>query len=126
MALYLKAEDVPWSEPTKTLVNTKGQLINCALVYGEKSNLFIGRRAPGFHSKPHKHESEQLNYCVEGGLWMYVDGVAYHLEKGDFLRIPAWSMHWAWNRLDSGNVLIEVHTPLTNPPHPPFSLVPFA
>jgi len=123
MSLLIKAKDVNWHRPEVTVVDgSAGPRIDVAFTYGEKSNLMIGRRGPGYHSVPHKHESEQLNYCMEGSLWMYVDGIAYLLEPGDFLRIPAWSMHWAWNRSGQSNLLMEVHTPVVNLSHVPFAV----
>ena len=58
-------------------------------VYGNEANMMVATRSPGYHSKPHKHIPEQLNYVVEGELWIFIVDKAYHLKKGDFLRIGA-------------------------------------
>jgi len=115
MGLLLKANEVPWSDPVNHHVYSgEDWKIEVAMVYGEKSNLMVGRRGPGYHSKPHRHESEQLNYCISGQIHIYIDDDVYVLEPGGFLRVPAWATHWAWNRGDEDNVLVESHTPTTS------------
>jgi quercetin dioxygenase-like cupin family protein len=112
MPLLVKAADLPWGGPNKHKVFTDKMNIELAMVYGEKSNLMIGRRAPGYHSQPHRHFSEQLNYCVSGEIWFYIDDRGFKMEQGDFCRVPSWAPHWVWNQSEEENVLIEVHTPV--------------
>lgn len=80
-------------------------------VYGNASSLMVATRPPGYHSRPHVHDSEQLNLLQSGRLWVMIEETAVLLKAGDFLRIPANARHWSWNRFDEPCVLVEVHTP---------------
>jgi mannose-6-phosphate isomerase-like protein (cupin superfamily) len=80
-------------------------------VYGNASSLMVATRPPGYHSRPHFHDCEQLNLLQEGELWVFIEDRAVHLRAGDFLRIPEGKLHWSWNKGDKPCVLIEVHPP---------------
>ena len=56
--------------------------------YGNECSLMIATRRPGYHTKPHQHESEQINYVLEGEIWFFVKDKGYLCKKGDFHRIP--------------------------------------
>ena len=84
-------------------------------VYGSEANMMVATRSPGYHSKPHKHLPEQLNYVVEGELWIFIVDKAYHLKKGDFLRIPGNLLHWAWNRGSVPCTMVQAHAPVLAP-----------
>ena len=71
----------------------------------------IASRAPGYHTTPHVHVSEQINYVQEGEIWFFVEDQGFHCKKGDFQRIPANKIHWAWNRSDKDTVVVEAHAP---------------
>jgi uncharacterized cupin superfamily protein len=71
----------------------------------------IAERAPGYHTKPHAHESEQINYVLDGEIWFFVEDRGYHCKKGDFQRIPANKTHWAWNRSSQTATVAEAHAP---------------
>jgi len=79
--------------------------------YGNECSLMIAARAPGYHTTPHVHESEQINYVLEGEIWFFVEDKGYHCRKGDFQRIPANKIHWAWNRSAGDAVVAEAHAP---------------
>ena len=81
------------------------------LVHGTETSIMFADRGPGYHTKPHYHDAEQINYVVSGEMWFFVDGFGYHCTKGDIMRIPRNKIHWAWNRADEHCVLIESHTP---------------
>ena len=81
------------------------------MVYGQQASLMQSTRPAGYHSRPHTHECEQINLCLEGEIYVYIKDRAYKLEKGDFFRIPANEPHWAWNRSDKPCVQIQVHAP---------------
>ena len=81
------------------------------IVHGQNSSLMLAERPPGYHSRPHTHDCEQLNVLHEGELHIYTEEAAYHLRAGDALRIPPNLIHWSWNRSDAPCLLIEVHTP---------------
>ena len=79
--------------------------------YGNECSLMIATRAPGYHTKPHQHESEQINYVMDGEIWFFVKDKGFHCKKGDFQRIPANTIHWAWNRSDKDATVAEAHAP---------------
>lgn len=81
------------------------------IIYGMNSSLMIAERPPGYHSRPHRHDCEQLNILERGELYIYTTEAAYLLRPGDTLRIKPNLIHWSWNRADVDCVLIEVHTP---------------
>ena len=41
----------------------------------------------------------------------FVEDQGYLCKKGDFHRIPANKVHWAWNRSESDTVVVESHSP---------------
>jgi quercetin dioxygenase-like cupin family protein len=80
-------------------------------VLGQNCSLTVASRSPGYHSEPHAHDCEQLNYVARGEIWVFIEHEAFHLAPGDFLRVPPGAVHWAWNRSQSDCELIELHTP---------------
>lgn len=80
-------------------------------VFGNSSSLMLATRPAGYHSRPHTHDCEQLNWLRDGELWVFVEDRAFHLRAGDFLRVPAGRIHWSWNRTGRPCTLLEVHTP---------------
>ena len=100
MPLHVKSSDVKEikginrakPEPDRMVVR-KG--------YGNECSLMIATRKPGYHTKPHQHESEQINYVLDGEIWFFVKDKGFHCKKGDFHRIPANTIHWACNRSDA-------------------------
>jgi mannose-6-phosphate isomerase-like protein (cupin superfamily) len=107
MALFHKADEVEAGtmDMGVTSFTTK-------MVYGQYASLMIAERPPGYHSKPHIHDCEQLNYMQKGSLHIYfADGRLFCVKEGDFLRIPPNVVHWSWNKGTVPCVLIEVHTP---------------
>jgi gentisate 1,2-dioxygenase len=71
----------------------------------------IATRAPGYHTTPYIHESEQINFVQEGEIWFFVEDKGFQCRKGDFQRIPGNKVHWAWNRSESDVIVIEAHAP---------------
>ena len=53
------------------------------------------RDAPGEIYEPHKHDADQTLYLVEGRLELEADGRFHHLEPGDKLELPAFTVHSA-------------------------------
>ena len=53
------------------------------------------RDAPGESYQPHKHDVDQALYVVEGTLELEADGTLHHLEPGDKLELPAFTVHSA-------------------------------
>jgi len=81
------------------------------MVHGSDTSIMFADRGPGYHTKPHFHDAEQMNYVVSGEIWFFVDGYGYRATKGDIMRIPRNKIHWAWNRGNEHCVLFESHTP---------------
>lgn len=80
-------------------------------VYGTETSLLFADRDPGYHTNPHRHDCEQMNYIVSGEIWFFVEDKAYRCHAGDILRIPRNSLHWAWVRGRESCSVIETHSP---------------
>jgi mannose-6-phosphate isomerase-like protein (cupin superfamily) len=85
--------------------------VTTQMAYGNDSSIMIATRPPGFHSKPHHHDSEQLNYVADGEMWIFIGEEGFPLKKGDFFRIPRNAVHWSWNRSDKPCTFFESHAP---------------
>lgn len=110
--LYARGDEIPELEQA---MQVKGGALSTKFVYGCELNLMVGMRAGGYHSRPHFHDSEQMNYVADGEIWAFVEDQGYPLRPGDFLRIPRMAIHWAWNRTDLPCVLYETHCPPFDP-----------
>jgi mannose-6-phosphate isomerase-like protein (cupin superfamily) len=108
MGLFVEAKDVPTG---KVSMKVEGGQLSTQQAVGKECSLMVARRSAGYHSKPHTHGCEQLNYVVRGTISIFVENEVYHLNTGDYLRIPADAVHWAWNRSDEECELIECHAP---------------
>lgn len=109
MALLARADEVPDATVAMKTFGDGG--LSTKQVFGTSVSLMLARRTAGYHSKPHIHNCEQLNYLLEGEMWIFVEDDAFRLRQGDFLRVPTLKVHWAWNRSDEDCVLIEAHSP---------------
>lgn len=110
MALYVDSDRVP----ERRVVRSEEQGVGAMVVrkaYGNEASLMIAARLPGYHTRPHLHESEQINYVLEGEIWFFVEDKGFLCQKGDFQRIPANKIHWAWNRSDADALVAEAHAP---------------
>src|ERR1044071_6395966 len=110
MSLHAKNSEVPQAQRVQTGEAGTGSMV-VKKGYGNECSLMIAVRAPGYHTKPHAHESEQINYVLEGEIWFFVEDRGFHCRQGDFQRIPANKTHWAWNRSEKDAVVIEAHAP---------------
>jgi mannose-6-phosphate isomerase-like protein (cupin superfamily) len=106
MSIYASGDSVP--EESADMGNTS---FTTKAVYGNSSSMMIATRPAGYHSRPHRHDCEQLNWLQAGELWVFIADRAWHLKAGDFLRIPAGALHWSWNKTGAPCTLVEVHTP---------------
>lgn len=106
MGLFVAADEVPIHS-----VDMQGSVFQTRFVYGTQGSLMIATRPGGYHSRPHRHDCEQLNYLQDGVLWVFVEQGAYELGPGDFLRVPPSAVHWSWNKSESPSTLIQVHCP---------------
>lgn len=112
MALLARADEVPESRVAmRTQAGSASGALFTKQVFGLSSSMMIARRSAGYHSQPHVHDCEQLNYIADGSITIFVGADAYDLGTGDFLRVPANEVHYAWNRGDVDCLLFEVHTP---------------
>ena len=110
MPLHVKSADVPQRRRVQSGDSGEGSMV-VRKAHGNECSLMIAVRAPGYHTKPHAHESEQINYVMEGEIWFFVEDKGFQCKKGDFQRIPANKIHWAWNRSDQDAVVAEAHAP---------------
>ena len=110
MALRVKADDVPVKKVVLSAEQGQGSMV-VRQAYGNESSLMVATRPPGYHTKPHMHVSEQINHVLEGEIWFFVEEHGYLCKKGDFQRIPANKVHWAWNRSSADAVVVESHSP---------------
>jgi quercetin dioxygenase-like cupin family protein len=106
--LYASADQV--REQVVSMRVSGGEL-RTRQVLGQNCSLTVASRSPGYHSEPHAHDCEQLNYVQRGEIWVFIGQTAFHLAAGDFLRVPPGAVHWAWNRSQFACELIEMHTP---------------
>jgi len=100
--------------PETILVPTKflsGGSVGAQIAYGREASLMVATRQPQYHSKPHSHDSEQLNYVLDGELYVFIDGDGFLAKKGDVFRIPRNAVHWSWVQGTEPCVLLETHTP---------------
>ena len=88
-----------------------GGSIGAQIAYGRESSIMVATRQPQYHSKPHLHDSEQLNYVLEGELYVFVGKGGFLARKGDVFRIPRNVVHWSWVQGTTPCVLLETHTP---------------
>lgn len=112
MGLFVSEKDLTTGGP---LIDLHGGSMKTLFVYGNEANMMVATRSAGYHSVPHRHEPEQLNYVIEGELWVFIEDEAWHLKKGDFLRIPGNKLHWAWNRGDVPCTMVQCHAPVLDP-----------
>lgn len=88
-----------------------GGSVGARIAYGRETSIMVATRQPQYHSKPHSHDSEQLNYVLEGELYVFVDGDGFLAKKGDVFRIPRNATHWSWVQGTTPCILLETHTP---------------
>jgi mannose-6-phosphate isomerase-like protein (cupin superfamily) len=88
-----------------------GGSIGAQIAYGRESSLMIATRQPQYHSKPHRHDAEQLNYVLQGELYVFVEDDGFLAREGDIFRIPRNAVHWSWVQGNKSCILLETHTP---------------
>ncbi|WP_236790840.1 cupin domain-containing protein [Amycolatopsis sp. GM8] len=81
------------------------------MAVGNECALYVIRRDPGYHTRPHAHDYEQISYIVEGEMWTFVGEQPYHLKAGDFHRVPRNAIHWSWNRGSVPCLTMEAASP---------------
>lgn len=97
--------------PRRQVTLEAGTTFDTTFVSGRFANMMVAHRPPGYHSRPHAHDAEQLNYVAEGEVWFFVNDRGWHLRQGDYFRVPRGAVHWMWNRSDRPLVLVQAHAP---------------
>jgi quercetin dioxygenase-like cupin family protein len=110
MSLHVKAQDVPLRKRVHTGERGQGSMV-VRKVYGNACDLMVAVRAPGYKTRPHFHESDQINHILEGEIWYFIEDDGFLCRKGDFIRIPGNKIQWEWNRSDADAVVVETHSP---------------
>jgi mannose-6-phosphate isomerase-like protein (cupin superfamily) len=85
--------------------------IGAKIVYGMDASMIVATRQPGYHSKPHMHDAEQLNYVLAGELYVFIDDGGFLVKEGDLFRVPRNAVHWSWVQGTKPCVLLEMHAP---------------
>jgi quercetin dioxygenase-like cupin family protein len=109
-SLMASLDDIPETNlvPAQFL---SGGSVGAKIAYGRDASIMVATRQPQYHSKPHSHDAEQLNYVLEGELYVFVEGDGFLAKKGDIFRIPRNAIHWSWVQGTTRCVLLETHTP---------------
>jgi quercetin dioxygenase-like cupin family protein len=100
--------------PDTVLVSAKhlsGGSIGAKIVHGKDASMIVATREPGYHSKPHLHDAEQLNYVLAGELYVFIDRDGFLAKEGDLFRVPRNAVHWSWVQGNKPCVLLEMHAP---------------
>jgi quercetin dioxygenase-like cupin family protein len=106
MPLYVRREDL-----TNDTITTQYTNMSTQMVYGNESCLMLATRPGGYHSHPHKHDTEQNNYVVDGEIWVFVEDKFFLVKAGDYYRIPRNAVHWGWITSDKPCTILEVFAP---------------
>ena len=108
--LMISLDDVPETVlvPAKHL---SGGSVGAKIAYGADVSLMVATRQPGYHSRPHVHDSEQLNYVLAGELYVFIDETGFLVKQGDIFRVPRNAVHWSWVQGTVPCVLLETHAP---------------
>src|SRR4029077_21047928 len=88
-----------------------GGSVGAKIAYGADASIMVATRQPGYHSRPHLHDSEQLNYVLAGELYVFIDETGFLVKQGDVFRVPRNAVHWSWVQGTAPCVLLETHAP---------------
>jgi len=62
-------------------MKTSGGELRTKQVTGTNSSMTIATRTPGYHSQPHFHDCEQINFVTRGEIWVFVEYQAFVLRR---------------------------------------------
>lgn len=110
MPLHLRNEDIKELHVALKPEQGDGTMV-IRKAHGREASMMVAHRVPGYHTRPHMHDAEQINYIVSGEIWFFIEERAFRCRAGDFMRIPRNRIHWAWNKSDQEAVLVESHSP---------------
>jgi mannose-6-phosphate isomerase-like protein (cupin superfamily) len=108
--LMIRLDDVPETVLVPA-THLSGGSIGAKIAYGKDASIIVATRQPGYHSKPHLHDAEQLNYVLAGELYVFIDDTGFLVQPGDLFRVPRNAIHWSWVHGTAPCVLLEVHAP---------------
>jgi quercetin dioxygenase-like cupin family protein len=108
---HARRDDLPVRRAMPSAAVSQDMVLATQRVYGTENSIMFAERGPGYHTRPHRHDCEQINYVVSGEIWFFVDDQGYRCRKGDIMRIPRNKVHWAYNSSSENAVLIESHCP---------------
>lgn len=108
---FVSKDDIHIRRAKPSSAANEGVILSSQRVYGMENSIMFADRGPGYHTRPHQHDCEQINYIVSGEIWFFVDGHGYRCGPGDIMRIPRNHVHWAYNRGTEHAVIIESHCP---------------
>lgn len=110
--LLVRAADLATSVHSGAIGAKASGKLSSKCVHGLQHSLMIATRQGGYHSRPHVHDCEQINFLVKGEMWGFMSDYGYHRFSGDFNVVPRNMPHWAWLPTDDETVLLEVHSPV--------------
>ena len=108
---HARKDDLPVRTAAPSSAANKDIVMSTQRVFGKDTSIMFAERGPGYHTRPHRHECEQMNYIVSGEIWFFVEDQGYRCKQGDLMRIPRGKVHWAYNCAHGDAVVIESHTP---------------
>lgn len=108
---HIAKDDIPSVDMAPSGAHLKGGALMAQMVFGLETSIMFAERETGYHSTPHYHDSEQLNYVLDGSIWLFIGEDGVLAQKGDIVRIPRNAIHWSWVREPGGCILLETHTP---------------
>jgi quercetin dioxygenase-like cupin family protein len=65
-----------------------------------------------YHRKPHDHPHDMMLIVMKGAMHMEIGGLAYELQEGSAMVIPAFVMHRGYAVGDTPASLIEIFSPV--------------
>jgi quercetin dioxygenase-like cupin family protein len=111
MGLKISLEEMQQGKQMPSAKVSGGDLLTFH-VYGVDSSMMLATRTPGYHSRPHIHAAEQLNYVIDGEMTIFIVDEIYVMKAGDFLRIPSNTQHWAWVSGDRPCTMLQSFAPV--------------
>ena len=110
MSLHVKSKDVPERMTIQSGASGEGSMV-VTKAYGNECSLMIAVRRPGYtRSRMFTNQSRLTSLWTGKSGSSSKTGVSI-AKKGDFQRIPANKIHWAWNRSDGDALVAEAHAP---------------
>jgi quercetin dioxygenase-like cupin family protein len=108
---HARKDDLPVRTAAPSSAANQDIVMSTQRVFGKDTSIMFAERGPGYHTRPHRHECEQMNYVVSGEIWFFVEDQGYCCKQGDLMRIPRGKVHWAYNCAHGDAIVIESHTP---------------